>query len=191
MDIRQFFFKFRGFTPIPFILIVIIFAQPTSTSFLRGLIFMIIGEFIRIWGVSYAGGATRTRNVGAPRLVTSGPFAYVRNPLYIGNMLMYIGAGIIANVWMPWLIFAILTFFGIQYGFIVNLEEEKLSHLFGEEYSNYKKHVPRFVPRLKPIKSSHPIQPDYKEALRSEKSTFLSFMAILLLLAVRMLWNMP
>jgi len=118
MDIRQFFFKFRGFTPIPFILIVIIFAQPTSTSFLRGLIFMIIGEFIRIWGVSYAGGATRTRNVGAPRLVTSGPFAYVRNPLYIGNMLMYIGAGIIANVWMPWLIFAILTFFGIQYGFI-------------------------------------------------------------------------
>lgn len=186
MDIRQFFFKYRGFTPVPLILIVIIFARPTIESFLWGLLLMVLGEIIRIWGVSYAGSATRTRNVGAPQLVTSGPFGRVRNPLYIGNMLMYTGAAVIANVWLPWLIFAVWIFFGIQYYFIVKLEEAKLDELFGQAYSDYRRAVPRFMPRLSPISSQNPVQPEFAKAIRSEKSTFISFAVILLLMAGKM-----
>ena len=74
-------------------------------------------------------GTIGTRRVGAPQLVTNGPYAYVRNPLYIGNMMLYSGAGIISNFWLPWLLVFIWIFFGIQYHFIVKLEEEKLQEL--------------------------------------------------------------
>ncbi len=186
MDIRQFFFKYRSYTPIPFLLFALYFAAPTPESFTRGILLMILGELIRIWGVSYAGGATRTRNVGANRLVTNGPFGYVRNPLYIGNVLMYTGAAIVANFWMPWLLLIVWLFFGVQYYFIIKLEEEKLGEIFGDSYLEYCREVPRILPRLRPAHSSHPVQPNLKGALRSEKSTFLSFTLILLLFGLKM-----
>lgn len=147
---------------------------------------MLIGEWIRLWGVAYAGGATRTRNVGAPRLITNGPFGYVRNPLYIGNMIMYVGATIIANVWMPYLIMVVLFYFAIQYYFIVILEENKLIQLFKEEYKEYTQTVPRFLPRLKPINSQNPTKPNYPNAFRSERSTFMSFSTIIILFILKM-----
>jgi len=189
LDIRQFFFKYRGFTPVPFILVVIFFAQPSLQSFSWGVALMVVGEMVRIWGVAYAGGATRTRNVGAPQLVASGPFGRVRNPLYIGNMAMYTGAAVIANIWLPWLLFAVWIFFGIQYHLIVKLEEDKLENLFGQEYLDYRKQVPRFLPRLKPIFAKNPVSPDVPAAIRSEKSTFISFAVILLLMALKMWYN--
>ncbi|GAB4367255.1 MAG: hypothetical protein Kow0042_07770 [Calditrichia bacterium] len=188
MDIRQFFFKYRGFTPVPLVLTVIYFARPTVESFLLGLLIMVVGESLRLWGVSYAGGATRTRNVGAPRLVTAGPFSRVRNPLYLGNMIIYTGAALIANVWMPWLIFVVWIFFGIQYYLIVQLEEGKLSELFGEEYLEYKKRVPRFIPRFIPVTTGNQVKPDIPGAIRSEKSTFISFAVILLLFVGKMIF---
>lgn len=152
---------------------------------------MIIGELIRLWGVLYAGGATRTRRVGAPQLVTNGPYAYVRNPLYIGNMMLYSGAGIISNFWLPWLLVFIWIFFGIQYHLIVKLEEEKLQELFGTPYLEYQKKVSRFFPRLIPAESEAPIKPDFKGALRSEKSTFISITVVILLMLGKMwLWTL-
>lgn len=189
VDLRQFFFKFRGLTPVPLVLIVLIFARPTASSFLWGILVMIIGEMVRFWGVAYAGGATRTRNVGASTLVTNGPFAHVRNPLYIGNLCIYTGAAIISNTWLPWLIFIIWIFFGVQYHLIVKLEEEKLQELFGNTYLQYKSKVPRFFPRLSPLKADNPVSPDFTNALKSEKSTFISILVILLLMAGKMfLW---
>jgi protein-S-isoprenylcysteine O-methyltransferase Ste14 len=189
VDLRQFFFKFRGLTPVPIVLLVLVFARPTASSFFWGIFFMFIGEMIRFWGVAYAGGATRTRNVGANMLVTNGPFAYVRNPLYIGNMFIYSGAAIISNTCLPWLILFIWIFFGIQYHLIVKLEEEKLQELFGNSYLEYKNKVPRFLPQLHPFKAETPVRPDFKNALKSEKSTFFSMLVILLLMSGKMLLN--
>lgn len=186
VDLRQFFFKFRGLTPVPIVLIVLIFARPTASSFLWGILVMIIGEMVRFWGVAYAGGATRTRNVGASTLVTNGPFAHVRNPLYLGNMCIYTGAAIISNTWLPWLIFIIWIFFGVQYHLIVKLEEEKLQELFGNSYLEYKNKVPRFFPRFSPLKVENPVSPDFTNALKSEKSTFISILVILSLMGLRM-----
>jgi len=187
MDIRNLFFKYRGFTPVPFVIIVLIYAQPGCSSLVWGIAIMLLGELIRIWGVAYAGGATRTRDVGAPFLVTAGPFAHVRNPLYLGNMLMYSGAALIANIWLPWLVLATWLFFGIQYSLIVDLEEEKLVELFGDSYKKYKSAVPRFLPSLQALKEQTDTKPDYRMAIKSEKSTFMSFATILILMVGKMI----
>ena len=147
---------------------------------------MLTGEWIRFWGVAHAGGATRTRNVGAPELVTSGPFGYVRNPLYIGNMVMYAGAAVIANVWIPYLVLGVLFYFAFQYYFIVKLEEQKLQELFKDEYTKYTRSVRRFVPHLRPVQAPNPSQPNFIDALRSEKSTFMSFSTIVVLFVLKM-----
>ena len=91
MDIRNLLFKYRSYTPIPIGLMIIYFARPGSAHLTLGIPLLLTGEVMRIWAVSYAGGETRTRRVGAPALCSSGPFAFVRNPLYLGNMLMYVG----------------------------------------------------------------------------------------------------
>ena len=92
-----------------------------------------------MWSVSYAGGETRTTSVGAPSLCTAGPYGFVRNPIYVGNMLMYLGIVIVAgspNLMLMAL--ATMSFFIIQYSLIISLEEEKLDELFGSDYTTYK-----------------------------------------------------
>ena len=87
MDIRNIFFKFRSYTPIPIALAIIYNSQPIIPFNILGILLIVIGEIIRINAVRYAGGATRTRNVGAPSLCTSGPYSHTRNPLYWGCLL--------------------------------------------------------------------------------------------------------
>ena len=142
MDIRNFFFANRSFTPIPIALSIIYFAQAENQNIVLGFMVLLVGELIRMWSVSYAGGETRTTSVGAPSLCTAGPYGYVRNPIYVGNMLMYLGIVIIAgspNLML--MVLATMSFFIIQYSLIISLEEEKLDELFGPEYVTYKSNV--------------------------------------------------
>ena len=86
MNIGNFFFKYRSYTPIPLVAVILYNAQLANAYVVLGLICIIIGESIRFWAGSHAGGITRTTIVGAAKLCTSGPFAYTRNPLYIGTV---------------------------------------------------------------------------------------------------------
>ena len=149
MDFRALIFRVRSYTPIPFIIIILFFAQPTSLSLLFGLLCTLLGECIRFWGVGIIGSETRTtEKVDGSSLYTSGPFSYVRNPLYIGNMMMYSGIAIMSNVWLPLFPLLVIVFFIVQYNIIVHLEEEFLTKKFGEEYRQYCTQVPRFLPRI-------------------------------------------
>ena len=86
-DIATKIFKYRSYTPIPFVILMLIFENATITSLLIGFVIALFGELIRLWGVSWAGSETRTTGgVGGTYLVISGPFAHVRNPLYVGNI---------------------------------------------------------------------------------------------------------
>ena len=79
--IGNFFFKIRSFTPIPFILALLYFAEPAWHTVVTGVPFIVAGEFLRIWAVGYAGASTRARTLGAARdLVTTGPYSYVPEP---------------------------------------------------------------------------------------------------------------
>ena len=184
MDIRNIFFKFRSYTPIPIALAIIYNSQPILPFNILGILLIAIGEIIRINAVRYAGGATRTRNVGAPSLCTSGPYSYTRNPLYWGNIIIYAGVAFLGGgQWMWHLVSIIIIFFIVQYYFIISLEEETLKLKFGEEYESYIENVPKLLPKLKPWDSGNKIEPQnlYK-TLKTEKRTLQNISLIFILI---------
>lgn len=181
MDIRQKMFEIRGYTPIPFIVLMLVYARPTALSLVVGFCLALAGEAIRFWGVAVAGTETRTTGpVGGTHLFIDGPFAYVRNPLYVGNMMMYVGVGIMSNALMPYLVMLAYGFFVLQYTMIVTKEEEYLQRAFGEEYERYVQNVPRFMPRLTPYAGQHSFhrEPDVTRGLQSERRTLQAFAAL-------------
>lgn len=187
MDIRNFFFKYRSYTPVPLALMIIYFARESSLLLPYGVILLVLGEALRIWAVAYAGGETRTRKVGAPSLCTAGPFARVRNPLYVGNMFMYGGIVLIAGAPNIWGMFALtLIFFLVQYSLIVSLEEETLEKLFGLDYQTYRKNVPSIFPRFTPWINDDNRRPmSLRRTLRTEKRTLQNVVMTLLFITAR------
>ena len=187
MDIRNFFFKYRSYTPIPIGVMIVYFARPENAFLFFGISLLLAGEFIRIWAVSYAGGETRTRIVGAPTLCSSGPYAYVRNPLYVGNMFMYVGIVMIAGAANVWLMAATtFSFFLIQYSLIISLEEETLDVLFGPEYLDYKTNVPAIFPRVSPWNNPDNRKPStLTKTLKTEKRTLQNVAFILTIVTLR------
>jgi protein-S-isoprenylcysteine O-methyltransferase Ste14 len=186
-NISNIFFKYRSYTPIPFLLLMVIFAEPGVMSMIIGFAIAISGELIRYWGVSWAGSETRTTGgVGGTYLIISGPFAFVRNPLYVGNILLYIGIGIMSWSLFPYLQMVALLLFAVQYHFIFLEEEKFLKEKFGETYSTYVKNVPRFIPRFISYKDSTIEQPHYdpKAGVKSEKRTLQAFILVSLIIVI-------
>ena len=186
MDIRHILFKYRSYTPIPLILVALVIARPTWLSFMLGSISVFIGEMIRFCGVAYAGSATRTTaRAGGERLITDGPFGYVRNPLYLGNFFLSFGFMLMCWPWMPWMCIIFLILFGIQYGCIVLLEEEYLSNQFGEQYDDYRKNVRKWVPCIRAYKGREQCSPNFSKALKSERNTFQAIITVCVLILLR------
>ena len=185
-DLASKFFKYRSYTPIPFVLLMLFFINANIWSLIIGFGFALSGELIRLWGVSWAGSETRTTgSVGGTFLIVSGPFAHVRNPLYVGNIIMYFGLGIMSYALFPYLQIIALAFFVVQYHYIVKAEEGYLRQTFGRDYEAYTKNVPRFLPRLTAYKVVDVTQPPFnlKAGLRSERRTFqaLGFISLLII----------
>ncbi len=184
-DFASLVFKYRSYTPIPFLIVMLIFQQATLLSLIIGFAVALIGELFRLWGVIYAGSETRTTgSVGGTYLVVSGAFAYVRNPLYLGNILLYMGIGIMSMALFPYLQIGALIFFYIQYRIIIAEEESYLVSAFGKEYENYKASVPRFIPRLTEYRNKEIKQPpqNISAGLRSEKRTLQAFASVTIIL---------
>lgn len=187
-DIATKIFKYRSYTPIPFVILMLIFEDASITSLIIGFAIAASGELIRLWGVSWAGSETRTTGgVGGTYLVISGPFAHVRNPLYVGNILMYLGLGIMSMALFPYLQIVAILFFIMQYQFIVKEEEGFLVKKFGNDYQKYLENVPRFFPRVSKYKNASISQPNYSlsAGLKSETRTLQAFSIVALLIVLK------
>ena len=181
-------FKFRSYTPLPFVVLMVIFQKASIASMIIGFAVIMIGEFFRLWGVTYAGSETRTTgNVGGTFLVVSGAYSFVRNPLYVGNMLIYFGVGIMSMALFPYLQLAALTFFFFQYSVIIKEEESFLLGKYGKSYENYFIDVPKLIPNGKKYKNPGLDQPPFnlKAGLSSEKRTLQAISIIILLIIIR------
>ena len=167
----QILFKYRSYTPLPFLAVMILFINPAPVFLISGLLITAAGESIRLWAVSYAGSETRTTiTAGGTSLVTQGPYSFIRNPLYFGNLLIYTGIGIMSNSLFPYLQIIALIFFHFQYHVIILVEETYFMKEFPERYSLYSKYVNKFIPYFKSIPNSikSNLKFDIRDGLKSE-----------------------
>ncbi len=181
-------FKYRSYTPIPFLIVMLVFENATITSLVVGFVIALFGEIIRFWGVSWAGSETRTTgNVGSSFLVISGPFAHVRNPLYVGNILMYLGLGIMSMALFPALQIVAIIFFIVQYYFIISEEEGYLIKTYKNDYKKYLENVPKFGWRFTAYKDNSIPQPSFiiSKGINSETRTLQAFVFTALLVVVK------
>ncbi|MFH1062957.1 MAG: isoprenylcysteine carboxylmethyltransferase family protein [Candidatus Omnitrophota bacterium] len=141
------FKKMRLWASYPFAAVYLVFVYKYGIVVNPGLGVIIAGLFVRFWAAGYI---KKIR-----KLTTSGPYAFVRNPLYVGNFLMGLGFCLFVNNIYLCLIYIIL--FSFFYLGTMKKEEILLRQLFGNDYVEYKQAVPAFFPRLKPYKSKDPI----------------------------------
>lgn len=118
--------------------VLVVFSAPTPASIAAGSIFVVGGVLIRAW----AAGHIRKNQ----KLATSGPYAFTRNPLYLGSFLIACGFAVAGGVW--WLALAVIFLFLGIYLPVMRVEEGDLKRGFGDEFVDYAQSVPLFVPRL-------------------------------------------
>ena len=168
-------FRNRSWLPVPFLVVPLLVpvAQTTRGWSLAAAV-ILIGELVRLAGVAAAGSVTRRRSRAVQRLVTYGIFSWLRNPLYVGNLLIWVGFVIGSGV--TWFLPVAIVLFAIEYTLIVRYEEGVLESIFGTEYVAYKQRTPRWLPM--PPDSAASGEHDWGEALRSELSTFAQYAAL-------------
>ena len=168
-------FRHRGWLPVPFLLVPLLATgAPDAMNWILGIVLIALGEVIRLAGVAAAGTVTRRRSRTVQRLVTYGIFALMRNPLYVGNFLIWMGFIVVSDV--LWFIPIAIALFAIEYTLIVRYEEGVLESIFGAEYLAYKDRTSRWFPR--PPATDEEGEHHWGEAWRSEISTFLQYLVI-------------
>jgi protein-S-isoprenylcysteine O-methyltransferase Ste14 len=143
-------FRHRTSLPLPVAIAILTLrigeAPPSAVLVGTGVAITAIGELIRLWGVHHIGAISRTRSDRLGPLVASGPFALLRNPLYVGNIALWVGFALTAR--LVWLAPAILVLLGLEYHAIVRWEETLLESRLGDAYRAYASRVPRWLPGL-------------------------------------------
>jgi protein-S-isoprenylcysteine O-methyltransferase Ste14 len=162
IQIGNFFFRYRNFLFL-FLYLALFIPSPSLFSpvyfgpgyywwpIVIGLIVTVSGQAIRgaTIGLDYIIRGGKDGKVYAEDLVTGGIFNHCRNPLYVGNVLMLWGVGILSNSLLYVVIFIPLFLF--IYQAIVLAEENFLRNKFGAQFDAYCKKVNRWIPDLRGI----------------------------------------
>ncbi|MBU0560070.1 MAG: isoprenylcysteine carboxylmethyltransferase family protein [Bacteroidetes bacterium] len=180
-------FKYRSYTPIPILIVAVGFQEATATSLIVGFAIAVLGELIRMTGVAYAGSFTRTVNPDkCDVLIVNGHFGIVRNPLYAGNIIIYLGIGLMSNAFFPYFLIAAFFYFIIQYTLIVSMEEDHLLSKHGDKFQRYLNSVNRWLPKFK-VYSDPEIEKatyNFKRGFKSEIRTIQALLAVALIITI-------
>jgi len=141
-DIRHRRERFRQFLGIAFVILVSVAGEPKEALFGAGVVLVILGIAARLW----ASGHIKKNKV----LATDGPYAYVRHPLYVGNITLGFGFAFASGLWwsFPFLLLILLAF----YPPAIRREDEKLHRRFEEEWEQWRKETRALIPRLTPYR---------------------------------------
>ncbi|MBN1460412.1 MAG: isoprenylcysteine carboxylmethyltransferase family protein [Armatimonadetes bacterium] len=170
--------RVRVWLPPLFVLAAIALRKPAWN--LWGIPFVLAGEGLRTWGAGHL--------VKDERLTVGGPYAHVRNPLYLGSLLNTVGfLGLLGDWWLAAVFLALALAIYLP---TVRQEENYLGRLHGEAFDAYRQRVPGIVPRLTPAR----VEIEGVQSSRftwtqvfanTEHRTWLAFAVLLGLLAVR------
>jgi protein-S-isoprenylcysteine O-methyltransferase Ste14 len=167
-------FRHRTWLPLPLALALFLVRAgeaPSSMALVGlGTGLVVSAELVRLWAVRHIGVVSRTRSDRLGPLVRTGPFAFVRNPLYLGNILLWVGFALTAR--LLWLVPVFIAVLGLAYHAIVQWEEQMLESSCGDEFRAYASEVPRWIPVLRPRRPS-PMRPphSWRETWFSERGT--------------------
>ena len=185
-------FRHRTIIPLPLAIAVLLLrigeAPPSKWLIASGIALTLAGEAIRLWAVHHIGAISRTRSDRLGPLIAAGPFAVIRNPLYVGNIALWAGFALAAR--LLWLVPVIVVMLAVEYHAIVRWEEELLEARFGDEYRAYAARVPRWFPTLHHPSSASSASPvverfSWRETLFSERGTLIAMAAGYALLSLK------
>ena len=182
----QTLFRWRSFTPVLLLALAIFPLARTRgahhPAFVAiGFAFCVLGQALRAWvlGVVPDGTSGQNERLIATDLNTEGPYALTRNPLYLGNLLITLGVGLISHDAIMMALVACM--FGAQYRAIIAAEEAFLREKFGARFDEYASRVPRFWPRRFAFpRMTRAWSP--RRALRKEHNPAAAWLALSLLL---------
>jgi protein-S-isoprenylcysteine O-methyltransferase Ste14 len=182
----RFLFKYRSLVPVP-IALVLVFLHYGETRAAwvpwAGVALVTLGEGVRIWAVRHIGTISRTRANRYGPLISDGPYALVRNPLYLGNLSLWLGFVVWSG--LLWMVPVAIVIFVLEYAAITGFEADLLREKYPDAYAQYAAAVPAWIPRLANLpealaaRGSHP----WRAVFFSERGTLIAIgvMTILLL----------
>lgn len=142
-----------------------------------GLLSLFLGQLIRVSARGFKADHSKNSHV----LIEGGPYQVVRNPMYLGILL--IGFGVVLMLFNWWVVFLFLLIFASRYYPLILSEEKKLRKMFGETYDAYCIRVPRIIPRLSTLIKSNlkeylPIKPAW---FKKEINSIIPLLILILL----------
>lgn len=168
--------RFR--VPLGFVIAaaVIYLARPTGTLLILGLPIALCGAFLR----AMAAGVIRKDAT----LTMTGPYAWTRNPLYLGSFLLSVGFATMSGSWIAAGLILIPSL--VVYPIVIRKEEEHLARLFPESFPGYRERVPRFFPRFRTTAGSFSLN---QYLANREYQTALGFSVVLAIFIVKWRWS--
>ena len=145
-DLQHRRYRFRQFVGIGFLFVLTLLGRPGElggagrTMFLLGAAFVVLGILVRLW----ASGHVKKDQT----LTTTGPYGYVRHPLYVGNHLITLGFCIASGLWWSFMVWALIAL--IFYPGTIAHEDEVLQRLFGQAWERWRAVTRALIPRLTP-----------------------------------------
>jgi len=151
-------------------ILFVVISQPTWRSLAIGAPIALAGALIRAW----ASGHLRKN----AELTVSGPYAFTRNPLYLGSFVMAAGCAVCGGGWGLGLL--LIAFFLAVYLPVMQTEAAYMRTLFGADYENWAANVPLFIPRLTPHRNGRARSFDPRQYLRHREYRALIGLAIVI-----------
>lgn len=158
----------------PLAIVVLWIARPLPRTILLGGLIGLMGLAIR----AYAAGYLHKQSI----LTVTGPYAYTRNPLYLGSSLLAVGAGVAMYSWLSAVI--LLIYFAVVYYVVMKREEEELRAQHPGAFEEFARSVPLFLPRLTPAKSSSAVAGSFSWVQYKKNHEYEAAVGFLLLLGV-------
>lgn len=168
------------------VFVLILFSRPTPLSVSLGFVIVAVGEAIRVWA---AGHLNKT-----VELITSGPYRYTRNPLYLGRLLVFVGLCVMATLpySLNWLVMALgcVVFFGYYLRRKERVEAARLRAIHGEAFESYYRSVPALLPSLDPYPEGASIGWSSDRMLRNREHWMIAGLALVTLLLLWRAYNL-
>jgi len=177
-------YRFRGAAFLPPMIFMFVFTrwevEREVLIWPTGLLLFGLGEALRLWAQVHL----RYRLAARENLTRTGPYRYVRNPIYVGNTLILLSLCVMSE--LVWLAPAMLIWCAVVYSLVVRHEEKRLMAKYGAPYAEFLEAVPRWLPRLP--RHSASVTPRARGYLRPAVRAELHNLLLLVPFVLKELW---